>query len=213
MKTLLSFLTGILLVLPLCESRAQVRRDQPPVRRDTRPTYSSDKDAEYRNVIKINPLSLIAATGSFAYERVINERMSGQLGLQFTSYSGWVTGGRPLKGFAVTPEFRYFLTGSAPKGFFLAPFLRYRQSSITGEITAGGRNFNGKVDINNFGGGVLIGGQYILGQRVSIEGFIGPTINGRSYKFTEGTTETDYDIPNFFSPVWFRTGFTVGFLF
>lgn len=186
---------------------------QAQVRRDTRPRSTESYDSPYRNIFKINPFSLLAATGSFAYERVINEQMSGQLGIQFTRYSGWVTGGRDLRGYAITPEFRYYFTDVAPKGFFVAPFLRYRYTSLDGEITLQGRQFRGKVDITNFGGGVLIGGQFILGERVSLEGFFGPTITGRSYSFTEGTTESDYDIPNFFSPIWFRTGLTVGFLF
>lgn len=185
---------------------------QAQVRRDSRPSRISTP-SEYANVIKINPLSLFAGTGAFAYERVIAEQMSGQLGFQFTRYSGWATGGRPLSGYAITPEFRYYFTDVAPKGFFVAPFLRYRHTSLEGDVALAGRGFQGTVAINNFGGGVLIGGQFLLGQRFSLEAFLGPTINGRSYKFTEGTTESDYNIPNFFSPVWFRTGMTVGFLF
>jgi hypothetical protein len=139
--------------------------------------------------------------------------MSGQLGFLFTRYSGWFTGGRALSGFAITPEFRYYLTGQAPQGFFVAPFLRYRHTSLVGDVTVQGRTFEGTLQINNFGGGVLIGGQFVLGERFSFEGFIGPTVTGRSYQFSEETTERDYDVPNFFSPVWFRTGITIGFLF
>ncbi len=190
-------------------AQAQVRRSPQP----TRPRTADSYDNSYGNIIKINPLSLFAATGSFAYERVISEQMSGQLGVQFTRYSGWVTGGRPLRGYAITPEFRYYFTDVAPKGFYVAPFLRYRHTSLEGEIALQGRQFEGTVEISNFGGGVLIGGQFILGERVSLEGFFGPTVTGRSYKFTEGTTESDYDIPNFFSPIWVRTGVTVGCLF
>ncbi len=182
------------------------------VRRNDRPTRISESVGR-NNLIKINPLSLVASTGSFAYERVINEQMSGQLGFQFTRYSGRVTGGRTLSGFAVTPEFRYYLTGAAPQGFFVAPFLRYRRTSLVGDVTVQGRTFEGTLQIDNFGGGVLVGGQFVLGERISIEGFIGPTVTGRSYNFSEETTERDYDVPNFFSPVWFRTGITIGFLF
>jgi hypothetical protein len=181
-------------------------------RRNDRPTRISES-AGHNNLLKINPLSLVAATGSFAYERVINEQMSGQLGFLFTRYSGRVTGGRTLSGFAITPEFRYYLTGAAPQGFFVAPFLRYRRTSLVGDVTVQGRTFEGTLQMNNFGGGVLIGGQFVLGERISFEGFIGPTVTGRSYEFSEETTERDYDVPNFFSPVWFRTGITIGFLF
>jgi hypothetical protein len=200
----LFFLTSLLLLV--CgESFAQVRRND-------RPTRISETSA-YSNIIKINPLSLAGSTGSFAYERVINEQMSGQLGFLFTRYSGWVTGGRTLSGFAITPEFRYYLTGAAPQGFFVAPFLRYRRTSLEGDVTVQGRTFEGTLQMNTYGGGVLVGGQFVVGERVSFEGFIGPTINGRSFEATEETTERDYDVPNFFSPVWFRTGITVGFLF
>jgi hypothetical protein len=200
----LFFLTALFLFT--CEgSFAQVRRND-------RPTRISES-AVHNNLIKINPLSLIAATGSFAYERVINEQMSGQLGLLFTRYSGRVTGGRTLSGFAITPEFRYYLTGAAPQGFFVAPFLRYRRTSLVGDVTVQGRTFEGTLQMTNFGGGVLVGGQFVLGERISFEGFIGPTVTGRSYDLSEETTERDYEVPNFFSPVWFRTGITVGFLF
>ncbi len=205
MKNVLPFLVTTLVLLAGGEGFAQARRND-------RPTRISES-AGYSNVIKINPLSLVAATGSFAYERVINEQMSGQLGFLFTRYSGRITGGRALSGFAITPEFRYYLTGAAPQGFFVAPFLRYRRTSLEGDVTVQGRTFDGTLQINNLGGGVLVGGQFVLGERVSFEGFIGPTVTGRSYQFTEGTTETDYDVPNFFSPVWFRTGITIGFLF
>jgi|GEM_PF-219229 len=205
MKNLPLLLLTALLLFAGSYGTAQVRRNDRPTR--------IPEASGHNNLIKINPLSLVAATGSFAYERVINERMSGQLGFLFTRYSGRVTGGRPLTGFAVTPELRYYLTGSAPQGFFVAPFLRYRRTSLEGDVTVQGRTFDGTLRINNFGGGVLVGGQFLLGERFSFEGFIGPTVTGRSYQFTEGTTERDYDVPNFFSPVWFRTGITVGFLF
>ena len=205
MKNVPLFLLTALLLCICDDSFAQVRRND-------RPTRISESSG-YSNLIKINPLSLVAATGSFAYERVINEQMSGQLGFLYTRYSGRVTGGRTLSGFAITPEFRYYLTGTAPQGFFVAPFLRYRRTSLVGDVTVQGRTFEGTLQMNNFGGGVLVGGQFVLGERLSFEGFIGPTVTGRSYEFSEETTERDYDVPNFFSPVWFRTGITVGFLF
>ena len=205
MKNLPYLFLAVLLAFLSGESSAQVRRNDRPTR--------IPQASGYNNLIKINPLSLIAATGSIAYERVINEQMSAQLGFLLTRYSGSITGGRTLSGFAVTPEFRYYLTGSAPEVFFVAPFLRYRRTSLSGDVTVQGRTFEGTLQMNNFGGGVLIGGQFVLGERISLEGFIGPTVTGRSYEFTENTTEGDYDVPNFFSPVWFRTGITVGFLF
>lgn len=205
MKNIPLLFLAALLLLAGSQGNAQVRRNDRPTR--------IREASGYNNLIKINPLSLVAATGSFAYERVINERMSGQLGFLFTRYSGRITGGRTLSGFAVTPELRYYLTGTAPQGFFVAPFLRYRRTSLEGDVTVQGRTFDGTLQIDNFGGGVLVGGQFLLGERFSFEGFIGPTVTGRSNRFTEGTTERDYDVPNFFSPVWFRTGITVGFLF
>ncbi len=205
MKNVPLFFLTTLLLFVCAVSSAQVRRND-------RPTRISESSG-YNNLIKINPLSLIAATGSFAYERVLNEQMSGQLGFLFTRYSGRITDGRTLSGFAITPEFRYYLTGAAPQGFFVAPFLRYRRTSLVGDVTVQGRTFEGTLQIDNFGGGVLVGGQFVLGERISFEGFIGPTVTGRNYNFSEETTERDYDVPNFFSPVWFRTGITIGFLF
>jgi hypothetical protein len=96
----------------------------------------------------------------------------------------------------------------------VAPSLRYRHTSLVGDVTVQGRTFEGTLQINNFGGWRADRGTIRTGRKVSFEGFIGPTVTGRSYQFSEEeTTERDYDVPNFFSPVWFRTGITIGFLF
>lgn len=199
-----SLLAFLLIQLP---TQAQQRRNTPA----RRPDATTEMPA---NLLKINFISLVAATGSFFYERVINERMSAQLGVQFTSYAGFFTGNERLRNFAFTPEFRYYLTSlEAPKGFYVAPFLRYRESSITGDVSVAGRKFDGKATVTSFGGGVLLGGQFLVSNRVSVEAFIGPTFSGRNIDVSEGSTEGDYAFPNFLSPVWFRTGVTVGLAF
>lgn len=200
----------LVFVLQIAASIAQAQYKRPN-ERNRKNTSVSGTPA---NLIKVNFLSPIASTGSFFYERALNERMSAQLGFQYTSYSGFFTNNERLRGIGLTPEFRYYFSDSeAPKGFFVAPFLRYRNYSLSGDIKLVNRQFEGEVSVTSIGGGVLVGGQWIFGEIFSLEAFIGPTISGQNFKATEGTSQKDYNIPNFFSPVWFRSGVTVGIAF
>jgi hypothetical protein len=217
-NTLYTLLAILILSTPLVQAQ-QRRPGTTYPRKDNRSSrtsrFSDDEEIFRHNILKINFISPLAATISGFYERVITERMSAQLGVQYTGYSGFITDNEKLRGFAITPEFRYYVTQAtpAPNGIYVAPFLRYRNTSLAGDIEYQDRKLDGKIEIRSIGGGMLVGGQYLIGDRVSIEGYIGPTISGQTFKATEGSTKKDYSIPNFFSPVWFRSGFTVGIAF
>ncbi len=116
------------------------------------PDYSDFKRAK---ILKLNILSPIAETLTLAYESVLSPESS----LQFTfSYISDL-------GFAITPEYRYYLSETpAPKGVYIAPFLRYYQ--IEGESV--------------FGGGLVIGSQGFFKKKITIDGFLGPSINAVS---------------------------------
>jgi hypothetical protein len=175
-----------------------------------------------QNIIKVNFLSPFAATGSFFYERVINEQMSLQLGLSYTSIST----GRiipalfgdtrvRLKGYAITPEFRYYLSSTeAPRGFFVAPFIRYRHSDAFARIQRDGRTIEADADLSTLGAGIMIGGQWIFGKHISMDMFMGPSLNARFTKVrTPEVEERDFPIPNLFGPFGFRAGITIGVAF
>lgn len=117
-----------------------------------------------KNGAKINVLSPFALTGSFFYERVLNEQMSVQLGAFFTGYSFF---GTRFGGYGLTPEFRYYFSGDAPKGAFVAPYYRYQSFDV---------RIRGIAELASYsqnGGGILVGKQWIIMDLVSLEAFIG----------------------------------------
>ena len=157
-----------------------------------------------QNIIKANLFSPIVRTGSFFYERVLNEDMSFQLGFFYTGASLSET---TFRGMGITPEFRYYLseTKPAPSGVFVAPYARYQSFNLTVEGEAGKATYSG------IGGGLLVGWQRLLKNTISLEGFIGPSYFSGSLKVDDGQ-EDDFDI-GFFDGFGVRFGFTVGVAF
>ncbi len=157
-----------------------------------------------QNIIKANLFSPIVRTGSFFYERVLNEDMSFQLGFFYTGASISETS---FRGVGITPEFRYYLseTRPAPSGVFVAPYARYQNFSITAEGESGKGTFSG------IGGGLLVGWQTLLKNTISLEGFIGPAYTSANVKVTDGDEE-DFEL-GFFDGFGVRFGFTVGLAF
>ncbi|MBX9890955.1 MAG: DUF3575 domain-containing protein [Chitinophagaceae bacterium] len=110
---------------------------------------ASAQDGEKKNLVKVNMLSPLVRTGSFFYERKIGTNSSLQLGV---FYTGSKFDELKLRGFGITPEFRYYASEKgAMEGFYLAPFLRYQHYEITELMNKG--------TLNTFGGGLLIGKQ------------------------------------------------------
>lgn len=162
------------------------------------------QDQVRQNIFKVNLISPLVRTGSFFYERVLNEDMSVQLGVFYTGASVDVTS---FRGIGVTPEFRYYLseTKPAPSGVFIAPYLRYQSFNLSVEDEIGKATYSG------IGGGLLVGTQRLLKNTISLEGFIGPSYFAGSLKVTDGMEE-DFDI-DFFDGFSVRFGFTVGIAF
>ena len=156
-----------------------------------------------KTVIKVNLLSPLVRTGSFFLEHAIGEETSIQLGALFT---GFKAGDTKFSGFAITPEFRYYLSESpAPKGMFIAPYLRYQSFNLEEEITASKATFSG------FGGGLLVGKQWIFKERISLELFIGPSYLSGSVDVESGT-EDEFEV-DAFDGFGLRSGITLGVAF
>jgi len=93
-----------------------------------------------------------------------------------------------LSDFSITPEIRFYAgKKGAPAGFYVAPFLRYNHMNFEQlyEFTASdGKLYHPFITgtINNFGGGILLGVQWHLGKRLTLDWWIaGPsygTLNG-----------------------------------
>lgn len=154
------------------------------------------------NVVKINIFSPIVKTFNVAYEKKINATSSAQLGFFYTGYS---TGDTKFSGFGITPEYRFYLSDTeAPQGVYVAPFARYQSFKLED------KSLNNKGEFTAFGGGLIIGKQWIFKERVSLDIFIGPAYFTGDTKVTSGTNTFDTDA---FDGFTIRTGLTLGIAF
>lgn len=164
---------------------------------------SSSAFGQKKNAIKVNIFSPIFRTGSFFYERALNEATSAQLGFFYTGYKITDT---KFSGYGITPEFRFYPSKNEDlKGFYLGPFLRYQSFSLTEDVT------DSKGTFSAFGGGLLIGGQFLFGNVVTLDIFIGPAYYGGSTKVESGS-EDAFDLGSF-DGFGVRTGVTIGIAF
>lgn len=161
-----------------------------------------------QNVVKINILSPILRTASLFYERAISESSSLQLGLFYTGLSIDDT---RFRGFGITPEFRYYLSDKgAPQGFFIAPFVRYQNFTLTAEDEFS-QSGESKADLNSFGGGLLVGGQWIFKDIISLDVWGGPSYSTSTIKVEEGS-EDDFSTGGV-TGFGIRAGVTLGIAF
>ncbi|MDL5048621.1 DUF3575 domain-containing protein [Oscillatoria amoena NRMC-F 0135] len=138
------------------------------------------------NVIKFNILSPVVKTFNMSYERKINANSGFQLGFFYTGYSDDDTG-ESFKGFGITPEYRFYLSETeAPAGVYVAPFVRYQRFDAEDD-------FGNKGTLTAFGGGLVIGRQWIFKERVALDIFLGPSYVTSTFKQTAGTNEIGSD--------------------
>jgi hypothetical protein len=160
-------------------------------------------DLAYRNNIKINPLSLIFGNISLSYERVLSERVSVQL--QGGYWIGGRVEGTKWSGYTLTPEVRYYLTDHLrPEGAYLAAFGRYQE--IESEI----EKSETQISIQRIGGGVAAGYQFVLGERITWDTFLG--VQGFSNSIEkDGVSSAEYGLFSGNFGVRFGTTFGVAF--
>ena len=133
------------------------------------------------HVLKLNILSPIVKTANISYEKVLNEGNSFQIGV---AYTGASIGETDLSGIQITPEYRFYLSDeAAPEGFYAAPFIRYSNLSLTEDFS------NSRADMTSFGGGAVIGKQWIFKELITLETFLGPSYSVTSIDVTSGTDD------------------------
>ena len=185
-------------------------------------------------VVKINPLSLFVITANLQGEYALNEKMSAQLGFYIGSINlgfgaSGTDGGVNYTWYGITPEFRYYVqnaTKDAPRGLYVAPFLRYSNVSydFTGTVFDPDANANTTAtigaDLNSFGGGVTLGYQWLFGDVFALDLFLGPQYRSSSTSFSATCTgcdgdETvvDEDVGLSFGGIGIRSGIAVGVAF
>ena len=166
-------------------------------------TWCSFETNAQSNVFKINILSPVVRTASVFYERALNDQSSLQLGFFYSGYSDDDT---KFRGFGITPEYRFYLSETpAPAGFYVAPFLRYQNFDLEDELTLD------EAEYSAFGGGLLIGRQWVFKERVALDVFLGPAYVSGDVEVTEGS-EGSFDV-GVFDGFGLRAGVTLGLAF
>ena len=162
------------------------------------------QDKGKSNAFKVNLFSPIVKTGSFFYERKINAKQSAQLGVGFTSYN---RSDVKITGLFFTPEYRFYVSGQAMNGFYVAPFGRYQNLKIEETSDPAEKN---TAELSTIGGGVSIGRQWLFSNIITLDIFAGPSINSGKIKVTSGS---DVDVPGTFEGFGVRAGLTLGVAF
>jgi Protein of unknown function (DUF3575) len=178
-----------------------------------------------KNIIKFNYLSCLFRTLNFSYERVVNGNKAFLIGAYFNNTVEEYNDGdnsNESTAFSFTPEYRYyFLEIDKPQGFFLAPYLRYQYFNNkrifdnyvylpdgNQQIVLTSTN---KI-INTYGGGLVIGYQYIFKEKICFDAFLGPSYT----KFVGDKKDFDgnafYQI-NSVEGIFVRFGSTIGIKF
>jgi len=166
---------------------------------------SANTFAQRSNVFKANLLSPFLKSGSFFYERTLNQEMSLVGGFFFTNWNPDEY--TSLNGYGVTLEYRYYLSEvPAPSGAYLAPFMRYQSFNVSEEVDM---QLN-EGTLSSFGGGLLVGYQRLFKDRITLEAFIGPAYYSGKTEITSGT---DIEDIGQFDGFTVRFGVTVGIAF
>ncbi|TVQ17471.1 MAG: DUF3575 domain-containing protein [Bacteroidetes bacterium] len=165
------------------------------------PTQSQAQSTptEEKNVIKVNTLSLIIGTGQVFYERKFTDAGSGQLGISYMSYKFGDVG---FSGLVFTPEYRWYFQRNALDGVYTAPYAKFANYSLSQNSAS--------ADYTNYGGGVVIGRQWIRNSGFTLDLYFGGHYG--SGKLSASNESEDWESDRFegFRP---RIGFLLGFAF
>jgi len=172
--------------------------------------FSGSIYAQKKNAFKVNIFSPIVSSVSVFYERALSDAASAQLGF---FYTGFKVSDTKFSGFGITPELRLYPGKNEDlKGFYLAPFVRYQSFKLeTATIDISGMDYTAKASYSSFGGGLLIGGQFLFGDLVTLDLFIGPAYYAGTVKVDVGS-EDDFSLGSF-DGFGVRGGVTVGLAF
>lgn len=172
-----------------------------------------------QNAIKLNIFSLAVGTFNASFEHAINDNHTAQLGFYYLGYkTGSGTYKTSFSGIGITPEYRIYFD-EALSGWYIAPYLRYQNYTLKQDYDDYDTNGNyigvatAKGTLQTFGGGVIAGHQWLLGEHFTIDMFLGPGYNGGSVKVTDGDENQANFSTGLFDGFTIRWGVTFGFAF
>ncbi|MBN8703405.1 MAG: DUF3575 domain-containing protein [Bacteroidetes bacterium] len=197
-KTVYSFLLVSILALPALaqEPTPAMATDSTTVPAPPAVVMNTEKPKSiHPNVIKLNLFGLGATSFNFQYERALHKNISVALGVGFLPSRGLPSiltdndssgtlSQMKLSGFSITPEFRFYpgkkQEKQAPKGFYIAPYLRYSKYSMSTSFLFEDSTGSGiskipvdmKISFSGIGGGLMFGCQWLIKERVSIDWWI-----------------------------------------
>ena len=162
-----------------------------------------DAPIDRKNTLKANPLGLIIGIGKINYERKLGTHSSVQLGASYFSYT---SDGSGISGLGLVPEYRFYVTGDAIGGFYLAPFAKYNALTLKDNDSRG--------TVSWYSGGAKAGFQWIMGKK---ETFVMDLAFGGKYsdfnlRVKEGA-ESDFDNTDLFEGFSPELHFAIGFAF
>jgi len=126
------------------------------------------------NIVKFSLTNLIWATPTLFYERTVGSKTSLQIGgyYSMTTYDG-----THRRGIGVMPEFRFYPgKKGASRGFYLAPFLKYQNYDLYKDQIESGIPVRYEANSTGMGGGLLLGGQFLIGNLVVLDLYLGPSV-------------------------------------
>lgn len=142
-----------------------------------------------QNIIKLNLTSIGFGNFYLQDEYTLNGSSSVALGLSYlpsrslpttitTDDSSGNLKNISFSGFSITPEYRWYVKKHAPKGFYLAPYLRYSKYTTSTYSFSYDRD-NGQKDVasmegslSGIGVGLMIGTQWKFGDHVTLDWWI-----------------------------------------
>ncbi len=166
---------------------------------------SVNAQTDKKMAVKINYLSPVFSIVNVGFEYAFADNLSIQL--QPYYWLGGKTGGTKYNGFGGNLDLRFYPGNEAIKGFFISPGVRYWNFSISEEVS--GEDTKGTLSV--IGGGIVLGGQWLFGDVVTLDIYGGPWYGSAKVSW-ESNSEGSGDI-GLGDGIMARFGTTVGFAF
>jgi hypothetical protein len=169
--------------------------------------FPDSLQAQPKNALKLNMLSVGVLTFSGFYERALSERWSLQMGFSHTPgvEFPWTKTVETTYGGIGEVKFYPEKKTMALEGLYVSGFMRYHYWHKDFYF------YHGYRTRNAYGGGFTIGYQKLfLNKHLAIDVFAGPHL---SRNFLQTDSEADRDNKSLVNPAGLRVGTTLGFAF